>query len=65
VKLATLISIVSSELAESEIEFTPSIAGMWRILKGMGFRHSVIKKNPIIYERSDIVRWRHDYLRLY
>jgi hypothetical protein len=64
VKLATLISVVSTELAESGINFSPSIAGMWRILKGMGFRHSVIKKNPIMYERSDIVKWRHNYLRL-
>lgn len=63
VKLANLIAIVSSELKDSGIDFAPSCAGMWRILKGMGFRHSIIKKNPVIYERPDITKWRHDYLR--
>jgi hypothetical protein len=64
VKLANLIEELNHELAYDDIPFSPSLSQMRLILKGLGFRYEVVKGNPQIYEREDLKKLRHEYLRL-
>ena len=68
---------VSNDSKKNDLDFLPTKTQFWRILHGMGYRyfslflrtyslrHSYekIKNRPVLFEKKDIVEWRHNFLR--